>query len=249
MRISPVSMYTTNKTNFSSKKENNNNKLKNSVPAAALALAVMASPINSDKAQATTNKESQIYPVVPMLPYYPTFTTFYYYNTYVAPTMMMLNYLQTASLLNSAYNNEPISIGNVAFNSQQVKSSGYYFDEDDEKYHSVLLTDGTRVIYPTQEENRMAMIYKDGNKYIFEGLEGAYIEGTPFKDDYKLRGCKNTTISIEDDGKNDNVFVTKYRKLPYDRKQYTENVRVQVDAGDVVNDRTAPEDDVTQIYE
>ena len=249
MKISPVTLQ--NGTNFKAKKQNK--RLKDTVPAAALALAVATNPINNDKVQAAQNKDAQIYPtyypVIPVTPYYPSYATFYYYNTYVAPTILMMNYLQSMALLNTAYSNEPISIGNVAYNSQDIQSSGYYYDENDVKHHSVLLSNGTNITYKTQDENRMAMIYKDNNKYVFEGLEGAYIQGSANKDNYRLRGCQNTIVDIDDDDKSDKVFVTRYRSLPYGRKQYTENVRVDVEKGDIVNDVESNKDNVTLVYD
>ena len=134
--------------------------------------------------------------------------------------------------------NNNINIGGVRFNKQDVQKSEV-IKQDGKEMNSVFLNDGTQVVYPNQKaENDASIMQKNGTKFewvpndrsnnaayksvakedssfketTFNKLEGAQITGTAGKDDYRLKGCKDTKVDIsQNDGVKDNVEVGKYK--------------------------------------
>ena len=134
--------------------------------------------------------------------------------------------------------NNNINIGGVRFNKQDVQKSEV-IKQDGKEMNSVFLNDGTQVVYPNQKaENDASIMQKNGTTYTWETnprgnnatytsvghedpsfkettfnkLEGAQIIGTQGKDDYRLKGCKDTKVDIsQNDGVKDNVEVGKYK--------------------------------------
>ncbi len=270
MRILPVSEFSYNKSgiNFEAKKEEKpktehvTNSMKKAVPTAALILAMMAEPAAVNKAEAapldSDNIEMQwhrpprhmppphhhFHPVVPPPVYYNP-----YYNpyNYVLPTLIMMNYLQNIAALSNVYTNpvDPVSVGNVTFNKDDIKAVNSFTDDDDIQYHNVILSNGTNVTFPEQPDENYAAIYRNDNGYMFEGLSDALIEGSDNRDRYTLNGCKNTTVDVGGDDRIDRVLVQRYRITPENTRQYTENVSVIAGDGDVVNNRIANEDEIS----
>lgn len=268
MKILPVSEFSyKNNINFAAQKNEKpkseavvTNSIKKAVPTAALILAMMAEPVNVEKAEAAplnnTNIEMQIpphrhhhhrhRPVSPPIYYNP-----YYYNpyNYVLPTLIMMNYLQNIAALNNVYSTpvNPVSVGNVTFNKADINAVNA-FSDDGIQYHHVVLNNGTNVIYPEQPEENYAAIYRDNNGYMFEGLSDAFIDGSDNRDRYTLNGCKDTYVDVGGDDRIDRVLVQRYRITPDHKRQYTENVSVTAGEGDVVNNRIVRDDDETTTY-
>lgn len=261
MKILPVSefSYNKNKTDFGAKKDKKSepqvvtNSIKKAVPTAALILAMMAEPVAVEEAEAATlnneNMEMQWRPQGPShrpshrphhYHFHPVPPPTYYYNpyNYILPTVIMMNYLQNVASLNNVYARtvNPVSVGNVTFNKNDIKAVNAYSYEG-VQYHNVILNNGTNVTYPEQPDENYAVIYRNNEGYKFEGLSDAYIEGSDNRDVYTLNGCKNTTVNVGDDNRNDKVLIQRYRITPVNTRQYTENVSVTADKGDVVNNR------------
>lgn len=270
MRILPVSefSYKNNGVNFSSKNDEKPESLakvknvaagaKKAVPTAALILAMMADPIATQKSEAAQltaeNTETQWIP-----PYYAPFPPYIYYPflpppvfypyDFYAPPMIMMNYLQNITELNNVYTKpvSPVAVGNVTFNKDDVKAVNAY-SYDDVQYHNVVLNNGTNVTFPLQDEENYAVVYRDGNGYVFEGLSNAFIAGSKNRDKYILNGCRNTVIDVSDDNKIDRVLIQRYRITPANERQYTDNVAVTAGSGDVVNNRLVQNDGEITTY-
>ncbi len=270
MKILPVSEFSCRggKPHFEAKKENETKSvsvpsgMKKAVPTAALILAMMADPVAVNKVEAAPmdndNIEAQWHPHRPphhRPPHYhfhpvpPPPPVYYNPYNYVLPTLIMMNYLQNMAALSSVYVNQvsPVSVGNVAFNRQDIKEANVYTD-DGVDYHSVVLTNGTNLIYPEQPESNYAAVYRNDNGYMFEGLSDAYIEGSKNRDNYTLNGCRNTSVDVGGDDRIDKVLVQRYRITPANEKQYTYNVSVTASNGDIVNNRKVYGNDETSTY-
>ncbi len=237
------------------------NSIKKAVPTAAVILAMMADPVASQKAEASDlvneNTETQWVPpfVAPVPPYYYPYVQPYYYpynyNPYnfFVPSVIMMNYLQSMAALNNVYSKpvSPVAVGNVTFNKNDVAAVNAY-SYDDVQYHSVVLNNGTNVVFPMQDEDNYAVVYKDDKGYTFEGLSNAYILGSKNRDRFTLNGCQNTIVDVGSDNKIDRVVVQKYRITPANVRQYTENVTVTASEGDVVNNRIVQYDEETMTF-
>ncbi len=270
MKILPVSQfsYKNNNLNFNNKNEDENAKvvtvphgLKKAVPTAALILAMIGDPATATKAEAAPMDNANIemhwpphhhhhfrpHPHFHPCPPPPV----YYYNpyNYVLPTLMMIQYMQSMAALTNVYTApvSPVSVGGVAFNKEDIRSVNAYTHED-VQYHNVILSNGTSVTFPEQDDDNYAAVYRDNNGYKFEGLSEAFIEGSDNRDRYTLNGCQNTSVDVGGDDRIDKVLVQKYRVLPDGSRQYTDDVSVTAGKGDIVNNRKVPVDDETTTY-
>lgn len=149
-------------------------------------------------------------------------------------------------------NNQSINIGGVRFNSQDIKKSEV-IKQDGKEMNSVFLNDGTHIVFPNQDaKNDASIMQQNGHKSVprenshynrslqfydivedpsfkettFNKLDNAQITGTDGKDDYRLRGCKDTSVDIsQDDGVEDKVSVRKF-KAEDGEKRYSSGVNV-----------------------
>jgi len=153
--------------------------------------------------------------------------------------------------------NNTVSIGGVRFNQQDVKKSEV-IKQNGQEMNSVFLNDGTHVVYPNQNpENQSSIMQQNGNKVVqvpshggnlmylnqtvedptfkettFNKLDNAQITGTEGKDDYRLKGCKDTSVNIsQKDGVEDNVSVRKY-KAKGEEKRYSSGVTIAMTEND-----------------
>ena len=270
MKILPVTEFSCKggKPHFEAEKEDRTKSLsvpssvKKAVPTAALVLAMIADPVAVNKVEAAPkdkdNIEAQWYPQIPphhRPPHYhfhpvspPNYVYYNPYN-YVLPTLIMINYLQNMAALSNLYANQvaPVSVGNVAFDRQDILEANVYND-DGVDYHSVVLTNGTNLIFPDQPEGNYAAVYRNGDGYMFEGLSDAFIEGSNNRDNYTLNGCKNTYVDVGGDNRIDKVLIQRYRITPANKRQYTCNVSVTASKGDIVNNRQIYENNEVLIY-
>lgn len=223
--------------------------IKKTVPAAALILATIGSPV--DKAEAHPygyypgyHAYYPYYPSTYYCPPPPPPRTYYYEPySYVLPTMMMLQYMQNVAIASNAYTNQvsPVSVGGVAFNKQDIDYVGAY-DYEDRAFNNVVLKNGTIITFPNQYESRYAAVYRNNEGYVIEGLKDGVVQGSNNRDRYILNGCENTVVNVADDGSKDRVNVLKYRILPNGLRQYTDEVSVIADEKDIVNDQKADYD-------
>lgn len=158
--------------------------------------------------------------------------------------------------------NNSINIGGVRFNQQDVKKSEV-IKQGEQQMNSVFLNDGTHVVYPDQDAKNDASIMQNFGKKTqwvpndragnaayksvttedksykethFNKIDGAHITGTDGKDDYRLNGCKDTSVDIsQDDGVKDNVEVGKY-KAKGEATRASSGVTVEYAKGDRVKE-------------
>ena len=159
--------------------------------------------------------------------------------------------------------NQSINIGGVRFNSQDVKKSEV-IKQNGQEMNSVFLNDGTHVVFPNQDaKNDASILQQNGHKAVkrenthynrggqfydivedssykettFNKLDNAQITGTEGKDDYRLKGCKDTSVDIsQDDGVEDKVSVRKF-KSEDGEKRYSSGVNVDSNWPDRVSVR------------
>lgn len=153
-----------------------------------------------------------------------------------------------------------VNIGGVRFNKQDV-SKTEVIKQGDQQMNSVFLNDGTHIVYPEQDAKNDASVMQNYGKKsqwvpnnrgsnsafvsvteedtsyretTFNKLEGAQITGTEGRDDYRLKGCKDTNVDIsQDDGVKDSVTVGKYKNTG-EETQYSSGVTVDSAKGDKV---------------
>lgn len=158
--------------------------------------------------------------------------------------------------------NNSINIGGVRFNQQDVKKSEVV-KQGDKQMNSVFLNDGTHVVYPDQNpKNDASIMQQNGKKYTWElnprgnnatfvsvanedssykettfnKVDGAQITGTEGRDDYRLKGCKDTNVDIsQNDGVKDNVEIGKY-KAKGEETRTSSGVTVEKATGDKVKE-------------
>lgn len=106
-----------------------------------------------------------------------------------------------------------ISIGNVRFNKNDVKSKSVSIDKDGDNIYSVFLKNGTSISFRKQDKDANASVtvgYDMGNnnKYgtAFSGIVGLSIQGSDKDDYYHLSNCDYYDIDVKGGG-NDEVRV------------------------------------------
>lgn len=103
-----------------------------------------------------------------------------------------------------------ISIGNVRFNKNDVKSSSVKQDADGDNIYSVFLKNGTQIKFRDQKADSKAQVtigYDMGNenKYgtAFSGIKGLSIQGSNSDDYYHLRDCDYYIVDVTGGGKDE----------------------------------------------
>jgi hypothetical protein len=94
-----------------------------------------------------------------------------------------------------------ISIGNVGFNSKDVKSYTVEM-KGDEKINSVMLKNGTKLTFKDQDAKGLQSVRGlSDNLYSFLGIKGLTIEGSENNDHYSLINCDGYNVDTRGGGK------------------------------------------------
>ena len=121
-------------------------------------------------------------------------------------------------------------VGGVTFQERELVKA--YENAEDNKY-TVVMKDGTTIIFPMQEFEREAEVIKGTEGRVdFKGLKDAVIIDTPKNDVYRFMGCENLVVNADTGIDSDWVQVT-HRRLSTGKMQMSHNNRICMNKNEV----------------